>query len=560
MRCELCGNSIAVFDCFKEKDIIKGDFGGVWNDKLKCWIISFSPDTLSRLQARFGATFSQELKDFYLMRKETENIVKDYDAGKLPPDKTFNKYFKDCTLMEHQLVGATIGTKLFDAGFTGCLLSMEMGTGKTLTAMAILNRIVEEKQKNKVLIVCPKVTMGVWRDEFAKFEKDHYKLRLIMGTAKKRIDAMNDISEYPDDRLNIVVINYEYTYAFEPILERWKPDIVICDESHRIKGVSTNQTKSITKIGKLCNYRMCLTGTPLTNNILDFFAQFRYMDTSVFGLNYYSYKNKYTITGMFGEYLRPNMATFEEFKKKVNSISFRRTKEQCLTLPEFTDVKIPIDISCKKMYTELEREYITWLSETEFISVENALTKTLKLRQLTSGFYYDVSENGDKSAVWVDTAKVDACLELIEQLIEEGQKVLVFAEFQAEIEKIKELCDKAGISAEMYYGKTPDKKRFEIVDRFQNGDLQVFIGQIESAGISITLTASSNMIFLSTGYKYGVYDQARARIHRKGQVNKCTYYHLIATNTIDEKIMKALRKKEALAESVIDDYKKEGRK
>ena len=87
-----------------------------------------------------------------------------------------------------------------------------------------------------------------------------------------------------------------------------------------------------------------------------------------------------------------------------------------------------------------------------------------------------------------------------------------------------------------------------------------FIGQIESAGISITLTASSNMIFLSTGYKYGVYDQARARIHRKGQVNKCTYYHLIATNTIDEKIMKALRKKEALAESVIDDYKKEGRK
>ena len=560
MRCELCGNTIAVFDCFKEKDIIKGDFGGVWNDKLKCWIISFSPDTLSRLQARFGATFSQELKDFYLMRKETENIVKDYDTGKLPPDTTFNKYFKDCTLMEHQLVGATIGTKLFDAGFTGCLLSMEMGTGKTLTAMAILNRIIEEKQKNKVLIVCPKVTMGVWRDEFAKFEKDHYKLRLIMGTAKKRIEAMNDISEYPDDRLNVVVINYEYTYAFEPILEKWKPDIVICDESHRIKGVSTNQTKSITKIGKLCNYRMCLTGTPLTNNILDFFAQFRYMDTSVFGLNYYSYKNKYVITGMFGEYLRPNMATFEEFKKKVNSISFRRTKEQCLTLPEFTDVKIPIDISCKKMYTELEREYITWLSETEFISVENALTKTLKLRQLTSGFYYDVSENGDKSAVWVDTAKVDACLELIEQLIEEGQKVLVFAEFQAEIEKIKELCDKAGISAEMYYGKTPDKKRFDIVDRFQNGDLQVFIGQIESAGISITLTASSNMIFLSTGYKYGVYDQARARIHRKGQVNKCTYYHLIATNTIDEKIMKALRKKEALAESVIDDYKKEGRK
>lgn len=556
MRCEMFGNSLAIYDCFKEKEIIKSNFSGLWNEKAKAWLIPFSTDALTRLRSCFGIALSDEVEEFYNKRKSIEEVIKKYDNEELEPDYTFDNYFKNCTLMKHQLIGATIAMELFNANYTGCLLSMEMGTGKTLTAMAILNRIIENKPQSKVLIVCPKISMAVWRDEFAKFEKDNYKLRIITGTPQKRIQAMNDICEDPDDRLNIVVINYEYTYAFESVLERWKPDIVICDESHRIKGVSTNQTKSITKIGKLCKHRICLTGTPLTNNILDFFSQFRFLDSSVFGLNYYSYKNKYVITGMFGEYLRPNRVTFDEFKQKVNSISFRRTKEQCLTLPEFTDVQIPVDISCKKMYQELEKDYITWLNETEFISVENALTKTLKLRQLTSGFYYDNDEHGNKAAVWVDTAKVDACMELIEQLIEEGQKVIVFAEFQAEIEKIKELCDKEKILADTYYGKTTDKKRLEIVNNFQNGNLQVFIGQIESAGISITLTSSSNMIFLSTGYKYGVYDQARARIHRKGQVNKCTYYHLLATNTIDTKIMKALERKEALASSIIDDYKK----
>jgi SNF2 family DNA or RNA helicase len=432
---------------------------------------------------------------------------------------------------------------------------MEMGTGKTLTAMAIANRLNVEKDCKKILIICPKVAMPVWRDEYKKFENLDYKLRLITGTQKKRVDAMNELVDDPSDNLNIAVINYEYTYAFESILSVWKPDIIICDESHRIKGVTTNQTKAITKIGKLVKYKLCLTGTPLTNNILDFFSQFRFLDTSVFGLNFYSFKNRYVITGMFGEYLRPNKSTFDEFKGRVAKISYRVTKEQCLQLPEFTDVVVPVDIDCMKMYRELEKDYITWLNETEYISVENALTKTLKLRQITSGFYYNVDEQGNKDAVFVDDAKIKACMELIEELVENDKKVIVFAEFQAEIEKIKELCDREKIKSGTYYGKTPEKKKLEVVDNFQNGDLQVFIGQIESAGISITLTSASHMIFLSTGYKYGVYDQARARIHRKGQVNKCTYYHLIANNTIDAKIMKALENKEALAQSVIDDYK-----
>ena len=549
----LPNNTIALTDCFKQKEVIKNEFNGVWQEKDKSWIVSLNGDTISRLRACFGLKLDDKLNEMADRQEKMLELVKEYKENRLQPNRIYNSYLKDCELMEHQLTGATIMDCLFNAGFTGGILSMEMGTGKTLTAMAIVERLSHLGKANKVLIICPKIAINVWKGEYEKFGKD-YKLRTIMGTPKKRLEAINDLEQNPNNRLNIAVINYEYMYAFESIMTKWQPDIIICDESHKIKSVASNQTKSITKVGTVAKYKLCLTGTPLTNNILDFFSQYRFMDSSIFGLNFYSFKSRYVITGMFGEYLRPNKNTFDEFKEKVNKIAYRKTKEECLDLPPYTDIIVPVDIQCKKIYKELEDDYITWLNETEFISVENALTKTLKLRQITSGFYYD-KENDKKVAVFIDTAKVDACMELITQLTDNGNKVIVFAEFQAEIEKIKELCDKAKLKSATYYGKTPDKAKLEIVDNFQNGDLQVFIGQIESAGISITLTSASHMIFLSTGYKYGVYDQARARIHRKGQKNKCTYYHLIANNTIDTKIMKALQNKEALAQSIIDNYK-----
>lgn len=556
MKVKVNQKFIMLSDCYNEKDLIKAKFNGVWDTKDKGWVISLTPNNIVQLRALFGLKIDidnlpEQTKAFLEVEKEVTKL----ENGQVEPDTIYNKYF-NVTLMNHQLIGATIADRLFGVGYNGCLLSMDMGTGKTLTAMAIIDRLVEKEHCSKVLIVCPKIAMNVWKKEYKDFEKGTYKLKVIGGTAKQRIQQMNDLVDDSDERLNIAVINYEYTYAFQDVLKKWKPDIVVCDESHRIKGVSTNQTKAITGIGQLTKYKLCLTGTPLTRDILDYFSQFKFLDISIFGLNYYSFKNRYVITGMFGEYLRPNKATFDEFKEKVNKISYRVTKEQCLELPPFTDITIPIEIGCRKAYNQLEDEYITWLNENEFISVENALTQTLKLRQLTSGFYYNVDEKGIREAVFIDSAKIDACMELIEDLVNEGNKVIVFAEFQAEIEKLKELCDKNKIISELYYGKTSDRNKQIAVDNFQNGNSQVFIGQIESAGISITLTSASHMIFVSTGYKYGVYDQARARIYRKGQTKNCTYYHLIATDTIDEGIVKSLNRKETLAKSIIDNYRK----
>lgn len=544
MRCGVFNGQLALYDCFQHKDTLKNEFGATWNAKEKAWLIPFNIDNLKKIKNRFECSFNADAIAVFKEKQKCSELKDKIRSGTYKPNIDLSGIVK-ATLMNHQVMSASFACDIFSNGGSGVMFSMEMGTGKTLSAMTVVGYL----KPKKVLIVCPRVAMKVWQDEYAKFSNYPYMLRVLTGTPKKRISAMNDLIEN-EDTMSIAVINYEYTTAFENILTKWKPDMVICDESHRIKSPTSNQTKSITKVGNLAKYKLCLTGTPLTNNILDFFSQYRFLDSSIFGSSYINYKNKYVITGMFNEYLRPNPRTFEDLKERVDSIAYRVTKEECLDLPPFVDIPVYVEMNkdSAMKYKEFQEEFIVWLDSQTFITADNALTQTLKLRQLTGGFCY----NEEKVPVFVDNSKLEACCELVSEIINGGNKVVIFAEFQAEIEALFERLTKEGYKCGTYYGRTKEKDRNELVDSFQHGDTQVFIGQIESAGISITLTSANYMIFYSTGYKYGVYDQARARIHRKGQVNKCTYYHLTVKNTIDESILKALDKKERLAESVID--------
>lgn len=554
MKCSLLNNHIAVSECFDQKDRLKNEFGARWNEKNKVWLLGATLENAKKLKNAFNPVFDDIILGVFRQKQSRDKLVKDIKNGSYSARFDFSKLI-NVPLMEHQVKGANIAMEVFDNNGSGVMFSMEMGTGKTMTAMATIGKLAETKGIKRVLVVCPKVAMQVWEQEYDKFANYKYCLRVISGTPKRRLQRMNELAEY--DGLQIAVINYEYCYTFSKVLTKWCPDTIICDESHKIKSPTSNQTKAIVGLGNNARYKICLTGTPLTNNILDFFSQYKFLDSTIFGDSFTNYKNKYVITGMFNEYLRPNPRTFEDLKEKVDSIAYRVTKEECLTLPPFVDIPVYVELDNKTMtsYKQFETEFVTWLNSQTYISADNALTQTLRLRQLTGGFIYTKMEDGNTIVQQVDNAKLEACKELIEEIVEQGNKVVVFAEFQSEIKAIKEMCDKLGVKSGTYYGATNEKDRKALVDGFQNGDVQVFIGQIESAGISITLTSAKYMIFFSTGYKYGVYDQARARIHRKGQTNKCTYYHLTVKHTIDEKILRSLQKKEALAESIIDDYR-----
>ena len=196
----------------------------------------------------------------------------------------------------------------------------------------------------------------------------------------------------------------------------------------------------------------------------------------------------------------------------------------------------------KDSYAELSRDVVT---------TTNVLTRLLRLMQLTGGF---LSGDENPAAEQVSMAKLNALNELIDSALENGQKVVVIARFIPEIRAITKMLGRKGLDYAQISGEVKD--RDDQVARFQNDpECRVFVGQVATAGMGITLTAANLMVFYSLDYSMSNYDQCKARIHRVGQHYPCTYVHLVARGTVDEKVLRALRDKSNIAKQLVDDYR-----
>lgn len=179
------------------------------------------------------------------------------------------------------------------------------------------------------------------------------------------------------------------------------------------------------------------------------------------------------------------------------------------------------------------------------------LTQLLRLSQVTGGY---IRNDNNNDALQVSSAKMDALEDIVDTCVEEGRKVVVFARFVPEIEAIARMLQKKGIGYSLIYGATKD--RAEQVKKFQEDpETKVFVGQLQTTGMGLTLTAANVAVFYSLDFSYANYEQSRARIHRIGQKEKCLYIHLVCKNTVDEKVMKALQKKGDIAKLMVDDWR-----
>ena len=191
------------------------------------------------------------------------------------------------------------------------------------------------------------------------------------------------------------------------------------------------------------------------------------------------------------------------------------------------------------------------------VTASIVLTRLLRLQQIAGGFLID----DDGKTRQVSTAKLEATADIVQSLcIDEGQKLVIFARFRAEIEAIRDTVDKllrpAGLDQVAIWGDVPITRRGEIVERFQSDpDVRVLVGQLKATSEGLTLNAACVVVYYSTTWSYGEYAQSQDRIHRIGQTSKCLYIHLVAPDTVDAKIMAALKRKEDLARSVVDNWK-----
>ena len=435
----------------------------------------------------------------------------------------------------------------------GVSLLMEMGTGKTITSIAIAGALYHAVEIGKVLIVAPLSILGVWEDEFAKFADFSYELIILQGPVERKADTLRHMS---GDALQVAVINYESAWRMEAEISKWNPGLIIADEGHKIKTHNTNASKSMHKLGARAQYRLLLTGTLVTNHALDVFSQYKFLNPAIFGQSFYTFRGRYFSMTGYGRHTPVLKKSMEpELTRRIHSIAFRVTKAECLDLPETTDITrfVALEPEAFKTYKSVVKDSYAELAAGE-VTVTNVLTKLMRLSQLTGGF---IHADDNARLVPISSSKLNALGEIIESVQSEGGKVVVIARFIAEIDAISKMLNGNCIQHAIITGEVKD--RSAEVDAFQNNpDVTVFIGQIQTAAMGITLTAASTMVFYSLDYSMSNYEQARARIHRVGQKNACTYIHLIAKSTIDEKVLKALRDKTNLAKVLVDDYKQRG--
>ena len=402
----------------------------------------------------------------------------------------------------------------------------------------------------RVLIVAPLSILGVWQDEFNNFADFDYNLAVLTGTSAKKIDTLRHLN---GNALQVAVINYESAWRLEKELTAWNPDLIIADEGHKIKTHNISASKAMHRLGARARYRLLLTGTPVTNKAIDVFSQYKFLNPAIFGQSFYAFRNRYFDMVGYGNHTPVLKKSMErELTEKIHSIAYRATKAECLDLPETTDIirKVELEPQAMLLYRNLVKDSYAELSEGE-VTITNVLTKLLRLSQLTGGF---LGSDDSSKAEQVSTAKLKVLEDIIDSALEENKKLVVIARFNPEINAICRMLDKKGVRYSLLTGSVKD--RDEQVAQFQNyPDVPVFVGQIATAGLGITLTAASTMVFYSLDYSMSNFEQTKARIHRAGQRMPCTYIYLTAAGTVDEKILKALKNKANLAKTLVDDYR-----
>lgn len=538
---------------------LKNISGLRWNRTTRCMVGPVSLNLLDGLARYYKLPADMETK-----RQRLSKTRREIDAERLAEDPApLLPYPVKANLYKHQIRGANMALRAFGAldaktpgGGFGELF--EMGCGKTLTTIAVAGALYNLGKIDRVLVVAPTSVCSVWPHDLNQFATFPWEARVLLGDKKKRLKALNELENWPFKALRIAVINYESTHRegiFEA-LAAYKPDLIVCDESQRIKNPSAAQSKALHKLGDAAPFRMILSGTPVQNNAVDLYSQYRFLDPAVYGANFYAFKNRYCIMGGYGQHQIVGYRNMDELVEKEHSVAYRVTKEECLDLPQQTFINRYVQFTDAEqaIYEQLRKSSFLELETGENVTATTILTMYLRLMQLTGGFLTADESTRPKQ---VNTAKLDALADIVDDyVVDAGKKLVIFARFRAEIAAIENLLRLRKIQYGSIYGDVPMEERGKIVEDFQtNPDTKVFVAQIQTAGLGITLHAASTAVFYSYDYNYANYAQALARIHRIGQRLPVTYIHLVVDGSIDEKILAALENKEDMAKTVVDSWR-----
>ena len=446
---------------------------------------------------------------------------------------------------------------------------MEMGTGKSKVLLDNAAILYDKGEINALLLIAPKGVYKNWYDsEIPTHLPDHVDKKIVLWkTSDKSIKQkkiLNTLFESGSD-LRILIMNVEsfssgdgadFAYKF---LSAHPKSMIAIDEATTIKTPTSNRTRKIVALRNMCKYRRILTGSPVTKSPLDLYSQCQFLDPWLLGHeSYTTFKARYAetrkiqVNGRQVEIIT-GYRHLQELSDKVVGFSKRILKEDCLDLPEKTYVKHYVELTDeqRKLYKQMKKEAIAFLNG-KMQSSATVMTQLMRLHQITCGHF----TADDNTIQDLPSSRLSELMNILENV--EG-KTIIWSHYTHDVRRIIEEIKKVygDDSVVDYYGQTDTDSRSKNIKKFQTDDkCRFFVGTTHTGGYGITLTAGSNMIYFSNGYDLEKRQQSEARIDRIGQTRKMTYIDIMAQDTIDERIVKALRKKVNIANAIMkEDYK-----
>jgi len=441
-------------------------------------------------------------------------------------------------------------------------LFMEMGTGKTKVTLDNLAMLYDKGKVNGALIIAPKGVYKTWySQEIPTHMPMHIRYKLVLWQAtinqkqKKRLDTLFKTGV----DLHILIMNVEAFSSpkgveFAKKFLSCHETFMVVDESTTIKNPGAKRTKNIINLATHAKYRRILTGSPVTKSPLDLYKQCEFLDPDLLEhSSYYTFRSRYATmrsANFNGRSVQlvVGYKNLAELSEKLKPFSYRVLKDECLDLPPKTYMKriITLTPEQQKVYRQMKQMALAEMNGKRVTTV-NVITQLMRLHQITCGHF----KADDGSIQPIKNNRLSQLLEVLEEL--EG-KAVIWAHYQFDVQTIvKAIQEKYGEkSVVTYYGLTPNEIRQSNIERFQTKDETRFlVGTPQTGGFGITLTAASTMIYYSNGYDLEKRTQSEARIDRIGQKFPMTYIDILAEDTVDERIVKALRKKINIATQVM---------
>lgn len=443
---------------------------------------------------------------------------------------------------------------------------MEMGCGKSKVLLDNIAYLASQGEIDTAVIVAPKGVYRNWEtSEIPTHLLDEIQAEVYVWNPSANKSQAKILGEGAKKRgvFRILLANVEGFASsklpkYVEIFTKGTDFLLAVDESTTIKNPKAKRTKTLVALGGKAKYKRILTGSPVTKSPLDLYSQCGFMNKKLLGMDsYWSFQGRYAITktqrmGSHSFQKIVGYRNLEELSDKLTTFSYRVTKEEALDLPAkiYTTRYVGLSREQIQHYASLKSSAIAILDSGELISASAAMTQLLRLQQLLCGHLK--TDEGD--LVEIPSKRLAALMECVEEM---DGKIIIWSRFRYDIVKIKEALAKeyGHDSVVSYYGDTTDEQRQNAIASFQHGDARFFIGNPQTAGYGLTLTAATNVVYYANDFNLETRVQSEDRCHRIGQKHSVTYVDLVTLGTVDEHIVKVLQQKinlsaQALGEEV----------